>query len=272
MAYAQQPRYGAAQRYQNEHQQLPYAHQHQPHTAEYDFAPVDQGAVFNGRDSAGTSRQFPTGYESDGGVLAHDRERWQRVNRGDYEDNGNHGSRGRYIGGGPSMKQSWQIPVDGASTDSRPRIRGPPRSRSRPPERNRPQEINLQYQPNGYQDARGYQERKSPEQGLENALASQPVGYFEFNTSDRSHQNHWEEDRHDGPFVSTSREFHEPRRDPGHQGPDYEAGDRARSRDKRAAAPVVPNTRYQEPSGSSEAQPPHNSSRSETSKRSKACE
>lgn len=271
MAYAQQTRHDAAQRPQYQQQQASYTSLQQPHSAEYEYAPADQGAGFYGGNRPGLPQQYSDAYGSTEGVPRHDRDIFQGADRGGYRDNGQYRERGHNGVERPLVQQPQQRPVEAGRTYSDPRTRGQPRSKSRPPERSRHEGANLQSQSNGHRDVQGYQQQYQPEQIPHNDSSAQVRSGHAYNDFTYSHQNGWETDQQYRPPVNTTKEYYEPQKNAVYQGQAYADGYDEQPQSNHAFAPVIPKTQHQEPPGSSSGQPPSISSKSKTSQPSKAC-
>lgn len=265
MAYAQQPRYGAAQGSHYEHQQASHGPLQHPYTAEHDYAPADQGRSFNGEPKP-PYQPFDDAYITNGDGSIHDQQRWQDPNGLGRGNNGRHGGRGGEAGGRPQMQQPRQKPEEIRFAYSDPRSRGAPRSKSRPPERTRHQQADQHYQPDGY---RGPQ--YEPNQSFQDGLAGKGNRGYEYVHPSDDHGVRLGTKQAYVPLVDRDQGYSSPRNDFGYHGQSY-PGDNDRNNFQRdyVAGPVALISKYQEPSKSGHDQPPSIPMRSEALQQSKA--
>jgi len=250
MAYAEQQGYRAAQRPQYQYPPNSYASSHQPHTAEYDYAP--EPSDFNGRPQPGPPQQYRDEYELEGEDSSHDQDRWQGAN------GGGHGRRGRDDVGGPPVQPSRQRPAD-AHPYVDARNRGQARSKSRPPERTR----------NFGPEPQGFQQRHHPETSSQNGSGGKYNGNYNYNEASYGHQDGWDMNQQYNTSMTGSQAYHGPQNGAEYRGKGH--SDHSAQNAFQDYHEVIPESNSQGPPRSAHGKPPSVSSKSEISQRSRAC-
>lgn len=288
MAYAQQPRYGAAQRPQFDHQQADYDSIQQPYAAEYGYIPAEQGAYPSGRNRHGPPENVSAGYAPNERDVAYGHHKTQAVNMGGYGDMRPYGGRGHDEGRRPPVQQSRQRPPDSGPLHSDSSYRGQPQFR--PPERSRYEGTNAPYQAVGGQHNQEYQQEYQQQYQSEHDLHNGPGaafrrggGFGDMNRSqlngpgdrryddvNRSQLKGWESEPNNIGPAGANQDYHQNPNGEYHEQGYADSHSRPHPENHTDVSPI-PNSAYQEPPRSSHGHPPSISSKSQSSQRSKAC-
>ena len=270
MAYTEQPSYRAAPRPQYQYQHASHESNHQPYAAEYDYAPEEQSADFDGRSHPGP-HQYPNTYDSNGRGPGYEQSHWQGA------DVSKHSARDHYEdkdrkGGGRAMEHSARHRPAEEYAHSDPRTRGQPRSKSRPPERNRYQEADLQGQLESFRDPKAYQQQYPPENGMNNGIVGQGADNYDRFETAYDHQTGWDTDRQHGNSADGKQRYGGPPNRMDRRRQDY-SGESNENNTQNMNGSGSGSTESQDLGRfrSAHTQPPSVSSKSENSQRGKAC-
>ncbi len=273
MAYAQQPRYGAPQGPQHEHQQPFYASSHQAYAAEYDYEGGDQSAGFSGPPGRGPPSQYPDGYSQQGGAHGSDRGGWQGQGSSQHTNGGQYGGRGQKSGGmssGPISQRGARGADRNAYGD--PRSRGPSQPRSRPPPRGQNQQQDASHQASRYREPQAYEQQYAPEQDVYSGVPVHANDGYEYEDPSYGPQDDWHSNQRYGQSENRANGYQYPQHGFDHHSQEYHDGyDTRAPPGGHANAQTPPISKYDDASAprSTKGQSQGSSTRSESSQSSK---